>query len=115
MLTLTNLMSGRPINCPLYLQSFIWRLVGLLCGPLCDVFGWRSISITGSVLCTISIISSAWVQTAVSFFVTFSIIGGNYKLLNGKKTFFYLFSFKLIKFKKILMIKIRIKLFSFQN
>lgn len=57
-------------------QLFIWHLMGPLVRPLSAEFGWRPVGFLGVLLCSMSIIFSAFSPTASFLFFSFSLLSG---------------------------------------
>ncbi|XP_068236065.1 monocarboxylate transporter 14-like [Palaemon carinicauda] len=57
-------------------QLFIWHLMGPLVRPLSAEFGWRPVGLLGVLLCSMSIILSAFSPSASFLFFSFSLLSG---------------------------------------
>lgn len=56
--------------------SLVWNVEGPLVGPLTAEFGHRPVAMVGSILTAIAIMASAFVTSAWSLFLCFSLVGG---------------------------------------
>ncbi|XP_053656302.2 monocarboxylate transporter 2 [Cherax quadricarinatus] len=57
------------------IQSFIFSLAALFLAPLVDNFGWRRVAVTGGVLCSAGLITSAFATSAWFLVLSYSTLG----------------------------------------
>ncbi|XP_071514810.1 monocarboxylate transporter 9-like [Panulirus ornatus] len=63
--------------------STVWSFFALLLVPLCELFGYRAVTMTGGLLAFLTLLLSAFTTSIVSFALTYSVLGGMSNALSG--------------------------------